>query len=172
VLVEADVERVLFEDSRAVGITCRQNGYNDGDALRQLRARKLVVLSAGAFGSPAILERSGIGSPDVLSRAGVQLLQSLPGVGSNYMDHTIALCAFETDLRPGETMDDMVRMDPEVLIKQNSPRLGTNGQDLNIKGRPTDDEVKALGPAFEEFWNSHFVGKPDKPLGWMSMASV
>ena len=47
-------------------------------------ASKLVVLSAGTFGSPAILERSGIGGADVLKKAGVEQRVDLPGVGENY----------------------------------------------------------------------------------------
>ena len=49
------------------------------------RASRLVVLSAGAFGSPAILERSGIGSKDVLTKNNIQHLVDLPGVGEHYM---------------------------------------------------------------------------------------
>jgi alcohol oxidase len=49
-----------------------------------VKASKLVVVSAGAFGSPAILERSGIGSEAVLKRCGIKPLVSLPGVGENY----------------------------------------------------------------------------------------
>lgn len=44
-------------------------------------ARQLVVVSAGALGSPLILERSGIGSASVLKKAGVQQVVDLPGVG-------------------------------------------------------------------------------------------
>jgi choline dehydrogenase-like flavoprotein len=47
-------------------------------------ASRLVVVSGGAFGSPAILERSGIGSNAVLSKLGIQVLVDLPGVGENY----------------------------------------------------------------------------------------
>ena len=49
------------------------------------RASRLVVLSAGSLGSPAILERSGIGSKDVLSKNNIQQLVDLPGVGEHYM---------------------------------------------------------------------------------------
>ena len=49
------------------------------------RASRLVVLSAGAFGSPAILERSGIGSKDILTRNNIEQLVDLPGVGEHYM---------------------------------------------------------------------------------------
>jgi alcohol oxidase len=43
-----------------------------------------VVVSAGAFGTPGILERSGIGRKDVLEGVGVQQRVDLPGVGENY----------------------------------------------------------------------------------------
>ena len=49
------------------------------------RASRLVVLSAGAFGSPAILERSGIGSKDLLTRNNIEQFVDLPGVGEHYM---------------------------------------------------------------------------------------
>ena len=49
------------------------------------RASRLVVLSAGAIGSPSVLERSGIGSRDVLTRNNIQQLVDLPGVGEHYM---------------------------------------------------------------------------------------
>jgi len=49
-----------------------------------MRASKLVVVSAGAFGSPEILERSGIGAEAVLKRCGIDPVVNLPGVGENY----------------------------------------------------------------------------------------
>ena len=48
------------------------------------RSSRLVVVSAGAMGSPAILERSGIGATDILARANVPQILDLPGVGENY----------------------------------------------------------------------------------------
>ncbi|MBI5087520.1 MAG: GMC family oxidoreductase, partial [Actinobacteria bacterium] len=48
-----------------------------------------VVLSAGVYGSPAILQRSGIGDPDHLRSAGVTPLVELPGVGANLHDHSM-----------------------------------------------------------------------------------
>ena len=49
------------------------------------RASRLVVLSAGAFGSPAVLERSGIGSKDILTKNNIEQFVDLPGVGEHYM---------------------------------------------------------------------------------------
>ncbi len=48
-------------------------------------ATQLVVISAGAFGSPAILQRSGIGPSQILAALGIPLVVDLPGVGENYL---------------------------------------------------------------------------------------
>lgn len=73
--------------ARAVGIEFRWNKRFLPDAdgeTHTVRARRLVVLSAGSFGSPGILERSGIGAVDVLSKNGVEQVVDLPGVGEGY----------------------------------------------------------------------------------------
>lgn len=54
---------------------------------RHIRARRGVILTAGAIRSPQLLELSGIGHPDVLGPIGVRVRRQLPGVGENYMDH-------------------------------------------------------------------------------------
>lgn len=77
----------MFRDGRATGVEYVLNTkiLPDADnASRTVRATKLVVLSAGTFGSPAILERSGIGARDVLERNGIAQVVDLPGVGENY----------------------------------------------------------------------------------------
>lgn len=48
-------------------------------------ATQFVVVSAGAFGSPAILERSGIGSSEVLARMNIPQVVDLPGIGENFL---------------------------------------------------------------------------------------
>jgi len=53
----------------------------------QIHARAEVILAAGAFHSPQLLEVSGIGDPEILRTAGVEVAHALPGVGANYMDH-------------------------------------------------------------------------------------
>lgn len=57
---------------------------NSDQTLIIAKASKLVVVSAGAFGSPTILERSGIGAKKILEEANVKQLVDLPGVGENY----------------------------------------------------------------------------------------
>jgi alcohol oxidase len=74
-------------DKRAVGVEFTNDPVSCPDADQSssiVRASKLVVVSGGAFGSPAILERSGIGAEAVLTRCGIEQLVNLPGVGENY----------------------------------------------------------------------------------------
>lgn len=78
----AHVRRVLFEGSRAVGVEFVQGGE-----VRTLRARREVVLCAGAFQTPQLLMLSGIGPMHELSRLGLPTVQHLPGVGQNLHDH-------------------------------------------------------------------------------------
>lgn len=49
-----------------------------------IRAEKLVVVSAGALGTPQVLERSGVGRREVLERCGVEVVNELDGVGESY----------------------------------------------------------------------------------------
>ncbi|CAH1671218.1 Choline dehydrogenase [Hyphomicrobiales bacterium] len=82
ILPEATVRRVLFSDKRAIGVElATDNGP------RQIFAEREVILCAGAIGSPQLLELSGVGAGEVLARAGIELVHSLPGVGSNLHTH-------------------------------------------------------------------------------------
>lgn len=82
VVTNALVDRVTFDGKRASGIIFSIDGQS-----QEAKAGREVILSAGAYGSPAILERSGVGAPDVLSDAGIEVLHGLPGVGENLHDH-------------------------------------------------------------------------------------
>lgn len=63
----------------------------------QFLARKEVIISSGAYGSPAVLLRSGIGPGSELSEVGITTRVDLPGVGKNLMDH---LVSFKDDSIP------------------------------------------------------------------------
>ena len=76
------VEKLLFEGKRAVGVQFRQNGR-----LVEARAKGEIILSAGAIGSPQILQLSGVGPADRLAELGIKLVCDKPGVGNNLQDH-------------------------------------------------------------------------------------
>ena len=82
VLTKACTSRILLEGKRAVGIEVLHDGQT-----RQLRARREVVVSGGAFGSPQLLLLSGIGPGAELQSAGVAVAHELAGVGKNLHDH-------------------------------------------------------------------------------------
>lgn len=82
VVTEAQVERVLFEGSRAIGVRYRRNGETV-----EVRAGREVVLSSGAIQTPQVLELSGVGRPEHLAAHNVPLVHELPGVGENLQDH-------------------------------------------------------------------------------------
>lgn len=90
VITKAMTERVLFEGKHAVGIRIERNG-----SAETVRARREVILSAGAIGSTQLLQVSGVGRPDVLKSAGVDVLHELPGVGENLQDHYQARLMYE-----------------------------------------------------------------------------
>jgi alcohol oxidase len=47
-------------------------------------AKRMVVVSAGALGTPSVLERSGVGNKDILSKLDIPVVSDLPDVGENY----------------------------------------------------------------------------------------
>lgn len=86
---DAPVERVLVRGGRAAGVAVR-----DGQRLAEIGASR-VVLCAGAYGSPAILLRSGIGPAVELIAAGVKPTLDLPGVGRNLHDQPCVEVGYE-----------------------------------------------------------------------------
>jgi choline dehydrogenase len=82
IVTEAMTEKVLLEGKRCTGVRYAVNGQS-----RDAKARREVIISAGAINSPQILELSGIGNPEVLAKGGIEVQHALPGVGENLRDH-------------------------------------------------------------------------------------
>jgi choline dehydrogenase len=85
-VTNAMVHRVIFEGTRAVGVEFAPRGSARG-APQRATAEREVILSAGAIGSPHILQLSGVGNAQHLSDIGVPVVQALNGVGHNMQDH-------------------------------------------------------------------------------------
>lgn len=82
VMTGALAEQLEFDAKRCVGVRVNRAGR-----AMSLRARREVVLAAGAVNSPHLLEVSGIGEPARLRESGITLRHALPGVGENLQDH-------------------------------------------------------------------------------------
>lgn len=94
-LVESKVSRVLFDDNkRANGIEYIHTpgvvpaGGVNATTTRTVMANRMVVVSAGALGTPSILERSGVGNKDLLTKLGIPVVSDIPDVGENYQGMT------------------------------------------------------------------------------------
>ncbi|KAF4468221.1 alcohol oxidase [Fusarium albosuccineum] len=180
VLVESKVIRVLLDDDkRAVGVEYTPNpafqvetGPTQHPKLT-VKARKQVVVSCGALGTPPVLERSGLGDPKILEKAGVPVQVELPGVGANYEDHHLVLYPYRTNLQPHETIDRVLRNPHkrQELIDAKDPVLGWNSIDVSSKLRPTEDDVTVLGPEFRKAWDADFKNNPNRPIMLMGLVS-
>ncbi|MBP1128695.1 choline dehydrogenase [Serratia sp. PL17] len=84
IVTHALTDRIRFEGKRAVGVDYLQGESN---SLTRARARREVLLCAGAIASPQILQRSGVGPASLLNRLDIDLVHDLPGVGENLQDH-------------------------------------------------------------------------------------
>ncbi|KAJ4321624.1 hypothetical protein N0V94_002824 [Neodidymelliopsis sp. IMI 364377] len=173
VLVESKVVRVLFdENKRAVGVEYTPNPEFQAvigltaHPVKTVKARKLVVVTCGACGTPPVLERSGVGEKSILERAGVPIVEALPGVGKDYQDHHLLLYPYRTSLAPDQTIDAVLsgRVDATELVKNNDKILGWNGIDISSKIRPTEEEVAELGPDFKAAWDRDFKDAPNRPM--------
>ena len=90
VQMKAQVKRVRIENQRAIGVE-----FWLGETLHYAAARREVVLSAGAIGSPHLLELSGIGDGERLRALDLPVLHHAPGVGENLQDHLQVRAAFK-----------------------------------------------------------------------------
>ena len=82
VVTKAEVRRVIIRNGRAVGVEYRRRGR-----VQQAFADHEVVVSAGAFGTPQLLQLSGIGPADHLRRVGITPVVDSPRVGQGLTDH-------------------------------------------------------------------------------------
>ncbi|MGY3450625.1 GMC family oxidoreductase [Bradyrhizobium sp. USDA 4353] len=76
---------VILEGKRAVGVRYHRGGR--GGVPVEVRARKEVILSGGAYNSPQLLQLSGIGAPELLQEHGIEVRHALRSVGEGLQDH-------------------------------------------------------------------------------------
>lgn len=96
IMTGALVHKILFEkesiDSEAVA---KSVIYEAAGETREVKVGKEVILAAGAFGTPQLLELSGIGDAKLLREQGIEVVYNNPAVGENLQDHIRAGVSFE-----------------------------------------------------------------------------
>ncbi|HUO72399.1 MAG TPA: GMC family oxidoreductase N-terminal domain-containing protein, partial [Solirubrobacteraceae bacterium] len=105
----AQVTRIVLEGGRASGIELKA-----GQKLERISCSGDVILCAGAFNTPALLQHSGIGPAEHLRAIGIEPLVDLPAVGNHLMEHPIAYTNYEL---AGKRQGLFDAEDPKHLIK-------------------------------------------------------
>jgi choline dehydrogenase-like flavoprotein len=83
IATEATADRVLIAERRACGVAYRSNSAGAVEA----KARREVILTAGALATPTVLQRSGLGPAAHLQEHGIAIVLDKPQVGANFQDH-------------------------------------------------------------------------------------
>lgn len=131
----AKVDKIVFDEAPTTngGLNARGVRYTyQGE--ESLAIAREIILCAGVFGSPAVMERSGIGSGKVLAAANIPVLYELSGVGENLQDHLN--CGLSC-----ETRDNIPTRD-EAIRNPEEPRAAPSQYERSRTGRMSE------GPAY------------------------
>lgn len=115
VITGVTVEKIIISTSNAAPKATGVQFQKDGTP-GTLQPTKEVILCAGVYNSPKLLELSGIGSREHLEPLGIKVLVDNPNVGENLQDHLNTSISFEvTD--GVKTMDALSRQEPEAIAE-------------------------------------------------------
>jgi choline dehydrogenase len=147
---KATTTRIMFEGTRAVGVV-----YEHSGKLHEARARREVIVSAGAIGSPKLLLLSGVGPADHLRELGIDVVADSPNVGRNLQEHPVV------------TMQWQARV-PTYNLDWNLAGVVRHGVKFVLQGR---------GPAAASVFHAVVFGRfdasstlPDFQLGFQPLA--
>ncbi len=136
------VDRLITEGGKVTGVRFERGGQR-----WQANARSEIILSAGAVGTPQILQRSGIGPAEVLKPLGIMPLLDLPGVGANLQDHLQQRAIFE--VRGTRTLNEAyhsalarAQMGLDYLFRRRGPLTMAPSQ-LGLFTRSDPSETRA-----------------------------
>jgi choline dehydrogenase len=94
IVTEAMAAKIEFNGKAAVAVL-----YERGGVAHRATVRREVILSAGSFGSPQLLQLSGVGPTGLLARHGIPVVHALEGVGENLIDHFLPKRIYHTTNR-------------------------------------------------------------------------
>lgn len=110
------VRRVVFDGTRAVGVEVDGAGDGASGAPTTWRCHREVILSAGALGSPFILQHSGVGDAEHLRGLGIRPLVDAPEVGCNLQDHLFGHVKVRMK-RPADSRNALMRSTPRMGLE-------------------------------------------------------
>lgn len=119
------VERVLFEGTRAVGVEASQLGQ-----VQELRAEREVILCGGTYNSPQLLMLSGVGPAEHLAMREVELLLDQPAIGANLSDHAASYNVWTTP----EEASLLLALQPAALEEFAASQTGPFASNLAESG--------------------------------------
>lgn len=187
VITGAHVTGLAMDGKRAVGVRYEVNGKP-----QLAQARREVILSAGAYGSPQILMLSGIGDPDQLARHGIATVHALPGVGANLQEHADACILTQSRDHGGLslTLGGMARMAKAIwsywrhdrgLLRASATEVGAflrsseqqSEPDVQYHAIPVlfDDSGRDLGLMRKVGYSLHVYVMRPKSRGSVTLAS-
>jgi choline dehydrogenase-like flavoprotein len=148
VRTRATVLSIELDGTRAAGVRVRRG--RRGTEL--LTAGREVVLSAGAIGSPQVLQLSGIGEPEELRAVGVPVRHALGGVGKNLQDHPFVTVIFEVSDEDTLYVAERPRAVAEWLLRRSGPLTSPVAEVVAFhrtrSGLPAADIEYHMGPAY------------------------
>ncbi|KAI0805744.1 glucose-methanol-choline oxidoreductase-like protein [Xylaria sp. FL0064] len=160
IITGALAEKLVFDITgdkpRVIGIQIRK----DGNAVL-VKAAKEVILAAGVFGSPKLLELSGIGARERLEKLSIPIVIDNPNVGENLQDHPDAGISFEV-VDGLKTLDAISRQEPDAIAAAMEEYMTKKTGPFAIGGNftgsllPVPDLVDAPSsePTLEEILNT------------------
>jgi len=92
IVTDSLVTKIELSGRTATGVTFERAGE-----VRQATARREIILAAGSFATPQLLQLSGIGPAELLSGLGIPVVHNLAGVGENLMDHITQKRSYSTE---------------------------------------------------------------------------
>ena len=165
---EAQVERLLIEPDASGALRCQGAVVNQVGKSREVRARREVVLSAGAVNSPQILQLSGVGPAALLKEHGIDVVLDAPHVGGNLQDHLQIRAVFK--VKGTRTMNTLanstlgkLKIGLEYALKRSGPmsmapsqlgaftRSDPNRAHANLEYHVQPLSLEAFGEDLHEF---------------------
>ncbi len=115
ILTDALVTKISFyrRKDRGGNLRAKSLSFKAGRRTRTVKARREVILAAGTFQSPQLLELSGIGNPSILAKHGIPLLYANPAVGENLQDHLLIPLSYAA--APSEVTQESFRDNPALF---------------------------------------------------------